>query len=332
MKHTTDTRRPARRSRAARHSDSESTLPPALAPCGHNPPSIAISDPAPKRGTPRRDAGSGGDAYRLYFREIGSIPLLTPDEQAELVRRMCAGDQAARERLIKSLLRLVVKIAHSFDGLGVPLLDLISEGNIGLMKAVDRLKPERAASLVVYASIWIKQSIRLALANDSRTVRLPANVHAKLLQIRRLSARLHEELGREPNEEEIGDALGLPPARVRRWLDAGQGTVHLDQPLKERENHSVGSLIADPNATTADESLAHAQTLRSLSRCVAELDHRSQRILQSRFGLDGQRERTLCQISTEFGVTRERIRQLQNAALLRLRRSLADREITQPTT
>jgi RNA polymerase primary sigma factor len=222
-----------------------------------------------------------------------------------------------------------VKIARAFDGLGVPLLDLISEGNIGLMKAVDRFKSERGSSLAAYASFWIKQRIRLALANHSRTIRVPAHVHEKLLQVRRTAAQLHNILGREPNGEEVAQAMRISSARLRNWQDAARSTVSLDQPLHGNDDLIVGGLIEDANARTPHETIVDAQTLEILSQCVAKLDPRAQHVLKWRFGLNGRNKRTLNQVGAQLGVTRERIRQIQNKALAILRKEIADRELIQ---
>ena len=223
----------------------------------------------------------------------------------------------------------MVKIARGFDGMGLPLLDLISEGNIGLMKAVDRFKSERGTSLAVYASFWIKQRIRLALANHSRTVRVPVPVHEKILQVRRAAAQLQDVLGREPSEDEVSQAMRIPSARLRKWRDAGRPTVSMDQPIGGDEDLFVGGLIADAKARTPHETMVDAQTLEILSRCVAALPLRAQRVLGWRFGLNGQGKRTLNQVGAQSGVTRERIRQIQNEALARLRQEIADRELVQ---
>jgi RNA polymerase primary sigma factor len=194
----------------------------------------------------------------LYYREIGSIPLLTREEELALAARVRAGDEAAREQMIKANLRLVVTIARGFENCGVPLLDLINEGNIGLMKAIERFEPERGAKLSVYASFWIKQRIRRAIGNQARTVRLPIHMQEKLSGLARLAFRLHDELGREPTEEEIAEESGLPVARVRRWRAALRATLSLDAPTDGDQAGPMAEIIADERARKPDEVLGHA--------------------------------------------------------------------------
>src|SRR5215831_9015839 len=195
---------------------------------------------------PVADAAPAGDALHLYLREIGQVKLLTPAEEIALAKRIKRGDQSARELMIKANLRLVVKIARDYEGLGLPLLDLINEGNIGLMKGVERFDPTKGAKLSTYASWWIKQSIKRALANQSKTIRLPVHVVDKVAHIRRAETRLHDALDREPTDEELADELGMNPKRLRQYRQAAKAPVSLDAPLGwEDESNSVAEIVAD---------------------------------------------------------------------------------------
>src|SRR2546421_6144012 len=191
-----------------------------------------------------------GDALQLYLREIGQVKLLTPKEEIVLARRIKKGDKQAREQMIKANLRLVVKIARDYEGLGFPLLDLINEGNIGLMKGVERFDPRKGAKLSTYAAWWIKQSIKRALANQSKTIRLPVHIVDKLFQLRRTAARLAEILGREPSDEELAAELGYTVARVKQLRRAALRPTSLEAPLGDDETNRVADVVKDENAET----------------------------------------------------------------------------------
>jgi RNA polymerase primary sigma factor len=223
---------------------------------------------------------------KRYLQEIGQFPLLTPQEEIELAGKIKKGDAAARERMINANLRLVVTIARDYANLGLSLLDLISEGNIGLTKAVERFEPTKGAKLSTYAAWWIKQSIKRALANQSKTIRLPVHLVDKIAKVRRVSLQMSDELGREPTEDELGDEDAQTPFE----------------------------LLRDKNLRGEVDGL------------IAVLDDREKKIISQRFGLDGGQPKTLEDVSKDFGVTRERIRQLQNIALAKLRRALSKRE------
>lgn len=255
----------------------------------------------------------------LYLREIGQVKLLDREQELDLIHRLKQGDEAARELMIKANLRLVVRIARQFEGLGLPLLDLISEGNLGLMKAVERYDPNRGAKFSVYAALWIKQTIRRSLANDGRSVRLPVHVHAKLLAIGRVVLKLHDLLEREPTDEEIAIETRMTPKRVRQLRQAGQFVVSLDEPIENRESTSLADIIADERARTPYETLDGANRAALLDLFAGHLDARERLILRARYGLDGEDEKTLEELSQQFGLTRERIRQIQNQALGKLR-------------
>lgn len=266
------------------------------------------------------------DAYRLYLREIGVLPLLTREEEAALGRRVRRGDAVARERMIQGNLRLVVKIARDYEGLGVPLLDLIAEGNVGLMRAVDKFDPERGAKLSVYASFWIKQSIRRALGNQSRTVRVPIHIHAKLVGLERAARQLQDLLGRAPTDAELSHETRLAPARLARIKRVSMSCASLDAPLGEEGESSLADVVPDEEARNPYEHLAGGSMRDLLGEMVGSLNSREAFILRRRFGLDDGEERTLEEVARELGLTRERIRQIQQGALKKLQRGIEARE------
>ena len=269
---------------------------------------------------------NGDLIYHLYLREIGQVPLLSREEEINLARRIHRGDDAAREQMIKANLRLVVRIATAFEGHGLPLLDLISEGNIGLMKAVEKFEPGHGAKFSTYAAWWIKQHIRRAVANQLRTVRLPIHAQEKLLRIHRAAARLQELFDREPTDAEIGDEVGLPEAKVRKLRAAAARPVSLDEPLGNDDSNPVADVVADESASHPGERLAAANQLGLVREVLQQLDPREHAVLRSRFGLDDEHERTLEEIGDELGVTREYVRQIQNRALKKLRHRMASLE------
>jgi len=268
------------------------------------------------------DASYSHDAYNLYMREVGETSLLTPKEEVELAKRIKKGDKAARERMIKANLRLVVKIARDYENYGVPLLDLINEGNIGLMKGVERFNPRKGAKLSTYAAWWIKQAIKRALANQSKTIRLPVHVVDKLLHIRRAEAKLQDILGREPSDDEVGAEVGLPARRVSQYRKASVRPQSLDAPISEGEEAKVADVVPDANAGTPYQDLEGKTNVNMIHDLLPSLDVREQAILRQRFGLDGTDEKTLEELGEEFGVTRERIRQIQEMAMAKLRRKI----------
>jgi RNA polymerase primary sigma factor len=261
-------------------------------------------------------------AIKLYLREIGKVKLLTPQEEIELAARIKNGSEEAREHMIKANLRLVVKIAHDYDGLGLPLLDLINEGNIGLMKAVERFDPAKGGKLSTYAAWWIKQSIKRALANQSKTIRLPVHLVDKISRMRRIAMRMQEALGREPTEEELGEELGMTAARVTQLRQAAIRPTSLDAPIGEDDSNTYAEIVQDERAEDPYESLEEKTINDLLGDLVDKLDERERTILFYRFGLDGGTEKTLEEVGVKFGVTRERIRQIQNLALTKLRRMI----------
>ena len=282
-------------------------------------------------GIPQKERGSydGDTAIKLYLREIGQVKLLTPQEEIELAARIKKGDKKAREQMIKANLRLVVKIAHDYEGLGLPLLDLINEGNIGLMKAVERFDPAKGGKLSTYGSWWIKQSIKRALANQSKTIRLPVHLVDKISKMRRTAMRLQEVFGREPTDEELGEELGISASRVAQLRTAAIRPASLDAPIGDDDSNNFAEVVQDENADTPYEHLEEKTVTRMLQEMVKTLDEREATILRYRFGLDGGPEKTLEEVGQKFGVTRERVRQIQNIALAKLRKMIEKLEAVQ---
>lgn len=263
---------------------------------------------------------------KIYLREIGKTPLLTREEEVELADRIRNGDKAARDHMIRANLRLVVKIAQDYVNYGLPLVDLISEGNIGLMKAVERFDPNKGGKLSTYGSWWIKQSIKRALANQSKTIRLPVHMVDKISKMRRVAMVLSEELGREPTDEELSEEIGIDRAKLSHLKAAAQRPASLDAPIGEDDNTQFGDIIGDERAQSPLELLSHKNMHMQLDDLLEVLDEREQKIVVARFGLGGGTPKTLEEVGAEFGVTRERIRQLQNIALKKLRRALQKKE------
>ena len=263
---------------------------------------------------------------KIYLREIGKTALLTREEEVELADRIKNGDMEARAHMIKANLRLVVKIAQDYANYGLPLLDLISEGNIGLMKAVERFDPNKGGKLSTYAAWWIKQSIKRALANQSKTIRLPVHMVDKISKMRRVAMVLSEELGREPTDEELSEEIGIDRAKLSHLKSAALRPASLDAPIGDDDSTQFGEIIGDEKALTPLELLSHKNMHMQLDDLLEVLDERERKIVDARFGLAGQKPKTLEEVGQEFGVTRERIRQLQNIALKKLRRALQKKE------
>jgi len=264
--------------------------------------------------------------FQQYLREIAKFSLLTPQEEVKLARRIKRGDQKARTEMVSANLRLVVKIARDYGNLGLPLLDLISEGNIGLMKAVERFDPKKGGKLSTYAAWWIKQSIKRALANQSKTIRLPVHLVDKMAKVRRVSSQMTEELGREPTDEELAEEIGLSVSKVTQLKASAVRPASLDQPIGDDDSTEFGDLVGDVEADDPFEILRDKDLREEVGDLMDILDDRERRILNSRFGLDGHKPKTLEDVGEKFGVTRERIRQLQNIALHKLRKALGKKE------
>ena len=269
------------------------------------------------------DSDSG---IKIYLREIGQIPLLTIEQEIELAAKIKKGDKAARSLMIRSNLRLVVKIAHDYANLGLPLLDLISEGNIGLMKAVERFDPAKGGKLSTYAAWWIKQSIKRALANQSKTIRLPVHLVDKISKMRRVAMQMSEELGREPTDDELAEEVGLASGKISQLKTVSIRPASLDAPISDDDSTEFGEIVGDLEALTPFEQLRDQNLRDEVGDLLGVLDEREKKIIFSRFGLDGGKAKTLEEVGKKFGVTRERIRQLQNIALMKLRRALQKKE------
>jgi RNA polymerase primary sigma factor len=261
-----------------------------------------------------------------YLRDIGQFTLLTPQQEIELAKKIKNGDAPARDRMINANLRLVVTIARDYANLGLPLVDLISEGNIGLTKAVERFDPTKGAKLSTYAMWWIKQSIKRALANQSKTIRVPVHLADKLSKMRRVSLQMSDELGREPTDEELGEEIGIASEKVARLKSVGIRPASLDAPIADNDSTEFAEVIGDDEAQTPFELLRDKNLRSEMDGLIEVLDAREKKIISHRFGLDGGKPKTLEDVGRDFGVTRERIRQLQNIALAKLRRALSKKE------
>jgi len=321
---------------ARKRADRQTTTPPAIAAVSPPPPTGPASKPLPRPASasltqpspepqPRPSYGADG-ALQLYMREVAEVNLLTIQEENELAARIHAGDAAAREHMIRANLRLVVKIAREYEGFGLPLLDLINEGNMGLMRAVERFDPAKGGKLSTYASWWIKQSVRRAIANQAKTIRLPIHAIDKLSKAQRVANEMRETLGREPEPEELAEALGIKTSRLNEIRTAALRPASLDAPMGDEDSNVLAEVVKDDNARTPYEHLEEKTLLAMLGHLVEKLGPREKRIIRLRFGLDGRGEKTLEEIGLQFGLTRERIRQLQNEALERLRELIEDRE------
>ncbi len=269
-------------------------------------------------------------SLRLYLREISKTDLLTPEEEIELAERIKKGDKKARTHMIRANLRLVVKIAQDYRGYGLPLADLISEGNIGLMKAVERFDPNKGGKLSTYGSWWIKQSIKRALANQSKTIRLPVHMVDKIARMRRISNMLGETLGREPSDEELSEELGIPRKKLALLKQAAKRPASLNAPVYEDESGEYSDMIGDEHAIDPFQALETKTMHSELDGLLELLNEREHRVIDARFGLDGKKPMTLEEVGVEFGVTRERIRQVQNIALAKMRKALHRKDVPIP--
>lgn len=264
---------------------------------------------------------------QLYLQEIGKTALLTIDEEISLAKRIRRGDKAARDHMIQANLRLVVKIAMDYKDFGLPLLDLISEGNIGLIKAVERFDPRKGGKLSTYAAWWIKQSIKRALANQSKTIRLPVHLVDKISKMRRTAMMLTEQLGREPTDEELAMELQIPTSKVAHLKSVSVRPASLDAPIGEDgDSTTFGEIVGDDNAVSPYDGLREKNLSNDLSEMVNSLDQREAEIIKLRFGLEGRDELTLEEVGRKFHVTRERIRQLEYLALSKMRKAMAKNE------
>lgn len=266
------------------------------------------------------------NVMRTYMREIGKTPLLTPKEEVELAERIKEGDQEARNRMISANLRLVVKIAHDYSNFGLPLLDLISEGNIGLIKAVERFDPSKGGKLSTYAAWWIKQAIKRALANQSKTIRLPVHLVDKISKMRRITTQFVEQYDREPTDEEIAYEMGVSVNRIAHLRSVSTRPSSLDAPVGEDGDTKFGELIGDDMQMTPLENLQHKTMQNDIQEIIDLLEPRESEIIRLRFGLDGNHPLTLEEVGEKFDITRERVRQIQTIALHKMRRIMIDNE------
>ncbi|MDC3335165.1 sigma-70 family RNA polymerase sigma factor [Opitutales bacterium] len=263
------------------------------------------------------------ESLNIYLQQISVIPLITVKEEVELADLIKKGDGKAREKMITANLRLVVKIAQQYSNIGLSLLDLINEGNIGLMKAVERFDPTKGGKLSTYAAWWIKQSIKRALANQSKTIRLPVHMVDRVMQMRRTSSELGERLGRDPTDDELASEMNLPVARVSLLKSVSKKPASLDSPLGEGETSTLGEVVPDNNARNPFEKLEKKSLIGDVNLVLSKLEPREADIIRLRFGLEGRDPMTLEEVGAKIGVTRERVRQLQEQSLRLLRKNMA---------
>ena len=259
------------------------------------------------------------DPVRMYLKEIGNVPLLSTEEEVALAQRVEAGDESAKKQLIEANLRLVVSIAKKYVGRGMPFLDLIQEGNMGLMKAVDKFDYSKGFKFSTYATWWIRQAITRGIADTGRTIRVPVHMVETINKTLRMTRTLLQELGREPTPEEVAERLGVPVARVREVLKISRDPVSLDTPIGEEDDSHLGDFIEDDSALSPADSAAFSMLREELSTALESLTDRERQVVQLRFGLIYGRARTLEEVGKEFNVTRERIRQIEAKALRKLR-------------
>ena len=267
------------------------------------------------------------DPVRMYFKEIGKVPLLSAEEEIELAKRMENGDQEAKKRLAEANLRLVVSIAKRYVGRGMLFLDLIQEGNLGLIKAVEKFDYRKGYKFSTYATWWIRQAITRAIADQARTIRIPVHMVETINKLIRVSRQLLQELGREPTPEEISEEMGMPVDRVREILKISQEPVSLETPIGEEEDSHLGDFIQDDNVPVPAEAASFTLLREQLVEVLGTLTEREQKVLRLRFGLDDGRARTLEEVGKEFNVTRERIRQIEAKALRKLRHPSRSRKL-----
>ncbi|MBQ3412561.1 MAG: RNA polymerase sigma factor RpoD [Oscillospiraceae bacterium] len=259
------------------------------------------------------------DPVKVYLKEIGRVQLLSPEEEVELAKRMAEGDQTARQRLAESNLRLVVSIAKRYVGRGMHFLDLIQEGNLGLIKAVEKFDYTKGFKFSTYATWWIRQAITRAIADQARTIRIPVHMVETINKVKKVSAQLLHENGREPTVEEIAEAMSITEDKVREILRVAQEPVSLETPIGEEEDSHLGDFIPDEDAQVPAEAAYQSLLKEQLTEVLATLTPREEKVLRLRFGLEDGRPRTLEEVGKEFAVTRERIRQIEAKALRKLR-------------
>ncbi|MDD6159048.1 MAG: RNA polymerase sigma factor RpoD [bacterium] len=259
------------------------------------------------------------DSVRMYFKDIGKVDLLTAEEEVALARRMAGGDEEARQRMVEANLRLVVSIARRYVGRGMALQDLIQEGNMGLMKAVEKFDYSKGYKFSTYATWWIRQAITRAIADQGRTIRIPVHMVETINKVKRVSRQLLQELGRDPSAGEIAAEIHMPEEKIRDILQLSQGTRSLDSPVGEEEDSHLGDFIPDEDTPAPGEAASFSLLREQLMEVLATLAPREEKVLRLRFGLEDGRTRTLEEVGREFHVTRERIRQIEAKALRKLR-------------
>ena len=267
------------------------------------------------------------DPVKVYLKEIGRVPLLSPEEEIDLAIRIKDGDEAAKKRLSEANLRLVVSIAKRYLGRGMQFLDLIQEGNLGLIKAVEKFDYRKGYKFSTYATWWIRQAITRAIADQARTIRIPVHMVETINKLIRVSRQLLQELGREPTPEEIAEEMDMPVDRVREILKISQEPVSLETPIGEEEDSHLGDFIQDDNVPVPADAAAFTLLKEQLVEVLGTLTEREQKVLRLRFGLDDGRARTLEEVGKEFNVTRERIRQIEAKALRKLRHPSRSRKL-----
>ena len=267
------------------------------------------------------------DPVRMYLKEIGKVPLLSAEEEIDLAKRMAEGDEDAKKRLAEANLRLVVSIAKRYVGRGMLFLDLIQEGNLGLIKAVEKFDYQKGFKFSTYATWWIRRAITRAIADQARTIRIPVHMVETINKLIRVSRQLLQELGREPLPEEIAEELDMPVERVREILKISQEPVSLETPIGEEEDSHLGDFIQDDNVPVPAEAAAATLLKEQLSEVLDTLTDRERKVLRLRFGMDDGRARTLEEVGKEFDVTRERIRQIEAKALRKLRHPSRSRKL-----
>ena len=267
------------------------------------------------------------DPVKMYLKDIGKVPLLSAEEEIELAKRMEAGDEMAKKKLAESNLRLVVSIAKSYVGRGMLFLDLIQEGNLGLLKAVEKFDYRKGYKFSTYATWWIRQAITRAIADQARTIRIPVHMVETINKVTRVSRDLLQKLGREPLPEEVGEVMGLPKERVQEIMKIAQEPVSLETPIGEEEDSHLGDFIQDESIPTPVEATNQTLLHEQLDEVVSTLTEREQRVIKLRFGWDDGRPRTLEEVGKEFNVTRERIRQIEAKALRKLRHPNRSRKL-----
>lgn len=267
------------------------------------------------------------DPVKMYLKDIGKEPLLSAEEEIELAKRMEAGDEMAKKKLAESNLRLVVSIAKRYVGRGMLFLDLIQEGNLGLLKAVEKFDYRKGYKFSTYATWWIRQAITRAIADQARTIRIPVHMVETINKVTRVSRDLLQKLGREPLPEEVGEVMGLPKERVQEIMKIAQEPVSLETPIGEEEDSHLGDFIQDESIPTPVEATNQTLLHEQLDEVVSTLTEREQRVIKLRFGWDDGRPRTLEEVGKEFNVTRERIRQIEAKALRKLRHPNRSRKL-----